>query len=1029
MLTLFVRRPVLSAVLSIILTLLGLLALARMPMSMLPEIAPAEVNVTIEYTGANAGTVIKAALVPLERAINGVPGMKYMASSAGNDGVGVVQVLFDTGTDPDVASINVQNRVNTVLDELPEEVRRHGVSIEKEEHAMLMYVSLYSTNRDHDEKFLYNFADINLLAELKRVPGVGLARIMGAKDYAMRVWIKPDKLAAYGISVDDVLAALRAYNVEAAPGTVGENSGRGHAPVQYTLTYRGKFDKAIEYRDIPIRSSEDGELLRIQDVADVELGSMYFDNETKFEGRPAAALELRQRPGSNAREVIREVKARLAKLERESFLPGMHYQLSYDVSRFLDASVHEVLKTLIEAFLLVSIVVFVFLQDVRATLVPIAAVPVSLVGSLLFIRQLDFSLNLITLFALVLSIGIVVDNAIVVVEAVHYKMSHVGLSARQASEQAIRELGPAIIAITLVMVAVFVPLAFIPGPAGVFFKQFGLTTAIAISLSGVVALTLTPALCAVLMRPTKPMRIFAGFNRGYARLELGYAKLARPAASRLVVPLLLVAGFTAGGILFASKVPRGFIPNEDQGIFYVAVTTPPGATLVRTKEVVDEVATIARGLQGVESVATLSGNNVLTDGTGPSYGTLLVNLRAWDDRTRSAADIMNELRHRIAKVQDARIEMLEPPPVPGYGDAGGVQLALLDKSGRGDLHEMSRVVKQLVSDLEARREIGEASTVFEADFPQLAVDIDIDRAALLGITPQRALETLQTLLGGEYATNFIRFGQMYKVMVEAPPEVRARPEQILALRVRSSRGELVPMSAFIRLEKAYGPDTLTRYNMYPSAEVTAQAAPGMSSGDVLRAVQATADATLPRGFAIDWAGVAKDEVSAGNQGPIVALVALLFVWLVLAAQYESFVLPAAVLFSLPPGLFGAFAALHWAGLENNIYTNLALVVLIGLLGKNAILIVEYAELQLAAGKSAIEAVLEAARLRLRPILMTSLAFIAGLVPLSIASGAGEISNRTIGIATVGGMIGGTLWGLLIVPGLYVACRRLSKRRA
>ncbi|MGE5187110.1 MAG: efflux RND transporter permease subunit, partial [Acidobacteriota bacterium] len=901
--------------------------------------------------------------------------------------------------------------------------------IEKEEHAMLMYVSLYSTNHDHDEKFLYNFADINLLAELKRVPGVGLARIMGAKDYAMRIWIKPDKLASYGVSVDEVLAALRAYNIEAAPGTVGENSGRGHAQLQYTLTYRGKFAEPSDYRTIPIRASEDGTLLRVQDVADVELGSMYFDNETKLDGRPAAAIELRQRPGSNARDVIAEVKQRLAKLKRDAFLPGMDYNVSYDVSRFLDASVHEVTRTLIEAFLLVSLVVFLFLQDLRATLVPIIAVPVSLIGTLVFAQQLGFSLNLITLFALVLAIGIVVDNAIVVVEAVHFQLEHQDVTPLEASERAIRELGPAIVAITLVMVAVFVPLAFVSGPAGVFYRQFGLTTAIAISLSGFVALTLTPALCAILMRRHRSGRAFGLFNLVYARFERGYARIARPFAARLVAPLVMIAGFTIGGVLIAGKVPRGFIPNEDQGIFYVAISTPPGATLLRTKKVVDEVAETARELAGVESVATLSGNNVLTDGTGPTYGTLLVNLRAWEDRARSSAQIMAELRARIANIQDARIEMLEPPPVPGYGDAGGVQLALLDKTGRGDPHELGRVVKQFVGDLEKRREIGDATTVFETEFPQLAVDIDKDRAAQLGITPERALDTLQTLMGGEYATNFIRFGQLYKVMVEAPPESRARPEQLLALRVRSDRGELVPFSAFVQLERSYGPDTLTRYNMYPSAEVTVQPANGRSSGDALAAIQATADKTLPRGFAIDWAGVAKDEVGAGNQGLIVAIIALLFAWLVLAAQYESFVLPAAVLLSLPPGLLGAFGALHWAGLENNVYTHLALVVLIGLLGKNAILIVEYAEFRRAQGRTALDAVTEAARLRLRPILMTSLAFIAGLIPLSIASGAGEMSNRTIGVATIGGMVVGTVWGLLIVPGLYVACRRLAKRRS
>ena len=1029
MLALFVRRPVLSAVVSILLTLLGMIALQRLPMTLFPSIAPPEVNVTVEYTGANAETVTKAAIVPLERAINGVPGMKYMSSDAGNDGVGVVQILFETGTDPDVAAINVQNRVTAVMGELPEEVIRSGVKIAKEENAMLMYLSIHSSNPEHDEKFLYNFADINVLAELKRITGVGYADILGAKEYAMRVWLDPDRMASYGVSADEVIEALRAANVEAAPGKIGENSDRGSTPLQYTLRYTGKYSTVEEYAKIPIRANADGELLRIADVADVELGTTYFDVEAKFNGRPAASIVLKQLPGSNAREVVETVKARLVTLQSETFLPGMSYDFSFDVSRFLDASVSEVVKTLIEAFLLVALVVFLFLQDWRSTLIPILAVPVSLVGSLVFTHALGFSLNLITLFALVLAIGIVVDNAIVVVEAIHYKISHEHLPPRVAAERALRELGPAIVAITLVMAAVFIPLAFIDGPAGVFYRQFGLSMAISIALSGVVALTLTPALSASFLRPASAHggRMFARFNAAYGRLEDRFTTLARITSHRRWIAWLLIAGFLGGAVLVARRVPTGFIPNEDQGTFYVSVTSPPGATLERTKEVVDAIAAAGRDLDGVESIATLAGSNILSDGTGATYGTCLVNLEPWSERTRSVDEVIAELRRRTAHIHAAEIEFFPPPSIPGYGNASGFELRVLDRTGRGDVREMEQVVTQFVADLQARPEIASAFTIFNASYPQYTITVDVDRAAQLGVTTEAALGTLQTLLGSEYATNFIRFGQMYKVMVQAPPAYRATPEQLLQLKVRSERGELVAMDAFLSIEKSYGVDQMTRYNMYPSAELNGEGKPGISSGDVLRAVQETAQAKLPRGYTIDWAGISRDEASAGNQGLVVGVIALLFVFLVLAAQYESFVLPLVVLLSLPPGLFGAFLLLQAAGLENNIYTHIALVVLIGLLGKNAILIIEYAELECGKGRSPFEAVIEAARLRLRPIIMTSLAFIAGLIPLTLASGAGAVANRTIGTATVGGMLMGTVWGVLVVPGLYVVCKRLSLR--
>jgi hydrophobic/amphiphilic exporter-1 (mainly G- bacteria), HAE1 family len=1032
MLQTFIRRPVLSLVISIIITLLGGIALLRMPMALFPSIAPPEVNVTVEYTGANAETVTKAAIVPLERAINGVPGMKYMSSDAGNDGVGVVQILFQTGTDPDTAAVNVQNRVSSVMGELPAEVIRNGVKIAKEENAMLMYLSIHSANKDHDEKFLYNFADINVLAELKRINGVGFADILGAKEYAMRVWLKPDKMATYQVSTEDVLGALSAYNLEAAPGKIGENSDKGSTPLQYTVKYTGKFNTEKDYENIPLRSSGAGGALKIKDVAVVEFGTTYFDVEAKFNGKPAASILLKQLPGSNAREVIAAVKARLVTLKQEAFLPGMDYDLSFDVSRFLDASVHEVLRTCLEAFLLVGLVVFLFLQDLRSTIIPVIAVPVSLIGTFFFIQFLGFSLNLITLFALVLAIGIVVDDAIVVVEAVHQKMHDEKLTPRDAAMAAMREVAPAIVAITLVMASVFVPMAFVSGPAGVFYRQFALTMAVAVMLSGMVALTLTPSLCATLLRASSAAggsRWFALFNSAYSASERTYIGVVRRTAGRRWLTVLLLLGFITGGALIAAKVPPGFIPEEDQGMFYVSVTTPPGATLERTKQVVDAIQVAGQKLDGVESIATLAGTNVLSDGTGATYGTCLVNLKPWSDRELSVQAVMDALNTRISGLNDADIELFPPPSIPGYGNASGFELRLLDKTGHGDFQEMEKVVHSFIGELQSRAEIGSAFSIFNASFPQYTVALDMDRAAQKGVTAENALATLQTMLGSEYATNFIRFGQMYKVMVQALPEYRATPEQLLKLQARSEHGELVPLSSFMSIEKSSGVDQITRYNMYPSAELNGDGKPGVSSGAVLRAVQQAAREKLPRGFSIDWAGISQDEVNAGNQGMLVAAICLIFVFLVLSAQYDSFVLPLSVILSLTPGLLGSFGLLFLTGLENNVYAHLAVVVLIGLLGKNAILIVEYAELKLATGMPVGQAVVEGARLRLRPILMTSFAFIAGLLPLVFATGAGAVGTRTIGTATVGGMLLGTFWGLVLVPGLYVMCKAISGRIA
>jgi HAE1 family hydrophobic/amphiphilic exporter-1 len=1031
----FIHRPVLSIVISLMILILGGLALTQLPMTQFPSIAPPEVNVTIEYTGANAETVTKAAIVPLERAINGVPGMKYMSSDAGNDGVGVVQILFEVGTSPDVAAVNVQNRVAAVMGELPAEVIRNGVKIAKEENAMLMYLNIFSNDTTVEEKFLYNFADINILAELKRVNGVGYADILGAKEYAMRVWLKPDKMLNYKLSTEDILTALEEQNIEAAPGKVGESSDKKAQALQYVIKYTGKYNTKEEFENIAIKSTINGQILRLKDIADVEFGTIYFDVEAKLNGKPCAAIMLKQLPGSNASEVIKNVKLRMAEIKKSTFTNGMDYEMSYDVSKFLDASVHEVLRTLLEAFLLVALVVFIFLGDFRSTLIPAIAVPVSLVGTFFFMQLFGFSINLITLFALVLAIGIVVDNAIVVVEAVHAKMEELNIDAKTATEIAMKEISGAIIAITLVMSAVFIPVAFMSGPVGIFYRQFSVTMAISIVLSGISALTLTPALCAMLLKNTHGKekkknwlnKFLDGFNNRYNKLSNSYQKLLGYIVNRRVITFLALLIFCLGTWGLGKILPSGFIPNEDQGTFYASITTPSGSTLERTKAVVNEVQKSCLGVDAIQSVSSLAGTNILSDGTGATYGTCLINLKDWDNRTESVDDVIAIIEEKTKHIKDAKIEFFPPPAVPGYGNASGFELRLLNKTGSGDFKKMEAIVNQFLLDLKARPEIASAFTIFDASYPQFMLHIDNDKAAQKGLTVNNAMGTLQTMLGSEYATNFIKFNQMYKVMVQALPEYRAKPEDILKLTVKNDVGEMVPLSAFMDIEKVYGVDQITRYNMYPSAELNGEAKAGYSSGAVISAIQEVAKTKLPRGYDIDWAGITRDEVATGNQAIYIFIICLLFVYLLLAAQYESFVLPLPVILSLPTGVFGAFFLLTVLGLENNIYAQVAMVMLIGLLGKNAVLIVEFAVQKHREGRTVLQAAIEGATVRLRPILMTSFAFIAGLLPLVFASGAGAVGNKTIGTAAAGGMLFGTIFGVIIVPGLYYIFARISEK--
>ena len=1022
----FIERPILSLVISLLITLLGILALVGLPVTQFPDIVPPTVSVTTSYTGANAEVAAKAVVTTLERAINGVPGMTYMTSVSGNDGTSIIQVNFKVGTDPDLAAVNVQNRVSTVVDELPEEVIKAGVQVEKEVTSMLMYLNILSDDPDADEKFIYNFADINVLAELKRIEGVGYAVIMGAREYSMRVWLKPDRMAGYEISTQEVIDALRNQNVEAAPGKAGESSDRTPQMLQYVLRYTGKFIEPSQYENIVLRADKEGSILKLKDVADVEFGVRNYSVLSKENGRPSAAIMLKQRPGSNAKEVIENVKQKMEQLQATSFPPGMSYTIGYDVSRFLDASIAEVLRTLIEAFILVSLVVYLFLQDFRSTLIPALAVPVSLIGAFFFMQLLGFSINLLTLFALVLAIGIVVDNAIVVVEAVHVQMETHHLSAREATRAAMADISGAIIAITLVMSAVFVPVAFMSGPVGVFYRQFSLTLAIAIVISGINALTLTPALCALLLRPGHATAktgwlnsFFNRFNSGYDALSNRYQGVVRVIAGRRIVTMGMLVIFCAATWGVSLVLPSGFIPSEDQGMIYANVTAPSGATVERTEEVMDKIQTAASAMSAVESVSTLAGFSLMTDGAGAAFGMGMINLKPWDEREETVHDMITRLQEATADIQDASIQFFPPPTVPGFGNASGFEVRVLDKTGTGNLQQTSQVTQEFVSALKKRPEIADAFTGFDVSYPQYLIHIDQDVAGQKGVTIENAMSNLQTLIGSYYATNFIRFGQMYKVMVQAAPNYRAAPEDILKLHVKNSFGEMVPYSSFVRLERVYGPEQLTRYNMFTSAMVNGDAAQGYSSGDAITAIQEVATEILPRGFAIEWSGMTREEVLSGNQAIYIFLICLLFVYLLLAAQYESFLLPLPVILSLPAGIFGSLFMLQMAGLQNNIYAQVALVMLIGLLGKNAILIVEFAILRQKSGKSVLEAAVEGAASRLRPILMTSFAFIAGLIPLCIATGAGSMGNRSIGTAAAGGMLWGTLLGIFIIPGLYV----------
>jgi HAE1 family hydrophobic/amphiphilic exporter-1 len=1007
--------------------LLGILAITSLPVTQLPSISPPKVNVTASYPGANNELLIKSVVIPLERAINGVPGMKYIASDAGNDGEASIQIIFNLGTDPNQASINVQNRVASVVNKLPPLVVREGVKITREESNNLMYVNVFSKDPSMDQKFLYNFTDINLLSELKRVNGVGEADIVGNRDYAMRIWLKPDRMLAYKISADEVMEALSQQSLEASPGKTGESSGKRSQSFEYVLKYPGRFTTEAQYENIVIKSNSNGEILRLKDIAKVEFGSSMYDIYSTLNGKPSAAITIKQSYGSNASQVIKDVKAKLEEIKKESFPKGIDYEISYDASKFLDASIEKVIHTLIEAFILVGLVVFIFLGDWRSTIIPAIAVPVSLIGTFTFMQFFGISINLVTLFALVLAIGVVVDDAIVVIEAVHAKMEEDHkLGPLKATKKAMSEISGAIIAITFLMAAVFIPVAFMSGPVGIFYRQFSITMATGIILSGIVALTLTPALCAMMLKSTHgqprkktPLNKFLdAFNRGFEKLTGKYQSILGLIVNKRTVTFAMFIGFCAGIFFVNNTLPTGFIPNEDQGMFYAIIQTPPGSSLERTNDVAMKLQKIAEGIEGVKSVSSLAGFEILTEGTGSNSGTCLVNLKSWEDRKQGVNEIMSELEEKSKDIKGATLEFFQPPAVPGYGAAGGFELRLLDKAGSGDYKKMETVTNDFVKELNKRPELSSVFSFYSASFPQYMMRVDNDIAQQKGVTLDNAMNTLSTLVGSNYEISFIKYDRQYKVIVQTSPEYRALPEDIMKLYVKNNRDEMVPFSAFMHMEKVYGLSEITRHNMFNASEISGQSGDGYSSGQSIKAIQEVAEKTLPRGFGIDWAGISKDEVGRGNEAIYIFLICLLFVYLVLSAQYESFVLPFAVILSLPAGIFGSFLLLSMCGLENNIYAQVAFVMLIGLLGKNAVLIVEFAVQKHEEGATILESAMEGAKVRFRPILMTSFAFIAGLIPLALATGPGKIGNRTIGTAALGGMFLGTVIGVLLIPGLY-----------
>ncbi|MCP9199188.1 efflux RND transporter permease subunit [Gramella sp. GC03-9] len=1031
MLKTFIERPVLSTVISIIIVILGILGLTQLPVTQYPDIAPPTVQVSATYPGANAETIVESVIIPIEEEINGVEGMKYMTSSASNNGSATIQVFFEQGYDPDIAAVNVQNRVARANAVLPSEVIRSGVTTTKAQNSALLYAGLYSTNPDFDDTFLQNYLNINVKPELQRINGVGEVTVFGGKDYAMRIWLDPAKMANYGLVPSDVTAAIGEQSLEAAAGALGQNAGESF---EYVLTYGGRYKTVEEYSNVIIKAQENGELLRLKDVGTVELGAQSYSSLSKSKGYPALSFGVFQTPGSNAQEIIEEIYVRLDEMKKD-FPEGVEYIVNYDTNKFLTASISKVQTTLIEAFLLVFLVVFVFLQDLKSTLIPAIAVPVSIIGTFFFLNMLGYSINLLTLFALILAIGIVVDDAIVVVEAVHAKLEGGEKDPKKASVSAMSEIAGAIVSITLVMAAVFIPITFIQGPAGVFYEQFGVTLIIAILISAVNALTLSPALCAIFLKPEKENKKKNLLQKFYAAFDAAFEATRDKYVSSLGFLTrnkwlsFVILGVAAGLILWANnQIPTGFVPTEDRGVVFVNGDLPPGSSLDRSFKTAELLYDQMQEVEGVRTATVIAGRNFFS-GAGSSNFMGFIILEDWEKRETEATSIdsiIAKLNQKSSSLSDAEIIYFTPPSVPGFGSADGFEMQLLDRQA-GSLEDLDETANNFVNNLIQQPEIAYASNPFSTNYPQLRIDINTAKAKQAGVGVNDILSVLQGYIGGIYTANFSRFGKQYRVFVQALPDERIEKTSLNSMYVKTSGGEMSPVSQFVTLNRIYGPQSINRFNLFNAVAINGTATPGYSSGGAIDAIRRTADEVLPNGYDVAFSGLTREEIASSGQAGIIFMLSIVFVYFLLAAQYESYLLPFSVILSLPIGVFGAYLATWLSGLQNNIYFQIALIMLIGLLAKNAILIVEFARQRRHEGLSITEAAIDGAKVRLRPILMTSFAFILGLLPLVLASGVGAEGNRSIGTGAAGGLLIGTVFGVFVIPVLFIIFQWLQEK--
>ena len=1044
----FINRPVLSTVISILIVILGVIGLATLPVTQYPDIAPPTVSVRATYTGANAQTVLNSVIAPLEDQINGVENMMYIQSSASNNGFAEISVYFNQGTDPDMAAVNVQNRVSMAQGLLPAEVTKVGVTTQKRQNSMLLIFSLYDAEDKYNIEFIENYAKINLIPEVQRVKGVGDANVMG-QDYSMRIWLKPDVMAQYNLVPSDISGVLAEQNIEAAPGQFGE---RGNQTFQYTIRYKGRLQQTEEFEDIVVKALPNGEVLRLGDVARIELGRLAYTFNNTVNGHKAVTCIVFQMAGTNATETINNLLDVISKAE-ESLPAGLKINVAQNANDFLYASIHEVIKTLIEAFVLVFIVVYVFLQDMRSTLIPAIAIPVALIATFFVLKLIGFSVNLLTLSAMVLAIAIVVDDAIVVVEGVHAKLDQGYKSSREASIDAMSELGGALVSITLVMMSVFIPVSFMGGTAGTFYRQFGVTMAISIAFSALNALTLSPALCAIFLKPhdsehkQKKMsmvdRFHTSFNAAYDSLLKSYKKRVVFFIHKKWLSFGLVAASIVLLMFFMKTTPTGMVPNEDTGTIMGAVTLPPGTSQERAMEVLAKVDSLVAAEPAVQSRTIISGYSFI-GGQGPSYGSVIIKLKDWEERSmmQNSDIIYSTLFLRAQKViKDAQVLFFAPPMIPGYSVSSDIELNMQDKTG-GSLDHFFEVVNSYTAALEARPEINSAKTTFNPSFPQYQLDIDAATCKKAGISPRDILSTMQGYFGGLYASNFNRFGKMYRVMIQAEPDATKNMESLNGVKVRGSNGEMAPITQFVSMKKVYGPDIINRFNLYTSMKVMVAPASGYTSGQALQAIAEVAKENLPMGFGYELEGMAREEAqSSGSTTGIIFVLCFVFVYLLLSAQYESYILPLAVLLSVPFGLMGSFIFVNGFSalgsipalkmilgtMSNDIYMQIALIMLMGLLAKNAILIVEFALDRRKQGMSISWAAVLGAAARLRPILMTSLAMIVGLIPLMLAMGVGAHGNRTLGASAIGGMLIGMIFQIFIVPVLFVVFQWLQEK--